>query len=150
MIIRETFEENRLKLVEKWKIISIWWMFSIGQGKLRNLLARFCAFRPKMKKILNNLEKILRFFDQNSDGKLIFFTIFYLIFLGILHPLWAYISPEDNTRFLQQFFRFRCANVIYCLLKLLLAVLRLFLFQIVSVHTYTCRGVFLHTQRCFV
>ena len=43
---------------------------------------------------------------------------------------------EDNTRFLQQFLPTLLTNVIYCLLKLLLAVLRLFPFKIVSIHMY--------------
>ena len=45
-------------------------------------------------------------FDENLHGKLTFFTIFYQIFLGFLPPLRKYIPLEDNTRFLQQFFRF--------------------------------------------
>ena len=68
------------------------------QRKLRNLCGKFCAFRPKLK-------KILRFFDQNLSQKL---TLnFLLIFLGVLPLLRKYMPLEDNTGFLQQFFRFR-------------------------------------------
>ena len=55
---------------------------------------------------LKNFKKIMRFFDQNLYGKFTFFTIFYLIFIGFLTPLRKYRPLEDNTRFLQQFFRF--------------------------------------------
>ena len=47
-------------------------MISIGQGKLRILCAKLCAFGSKTKKILQVFNKLLRFFDQNLDGKLTF------------------------------------------------------------------------------
>ena len=82
-------------------------MISIAQVKLSNLPAKLCAFGPKMKSFLKIFKIILSFFDQNLYGKLTFFTIFYLISLGFLAPLRKYRPLDDNTRFLQQFFRFR-------------------------------------------
>ena len=71
------------------------------------------TFRVWTKNIENFeiFKKILRFFDQNLYGKLSFFTIFYLIFLGFLTSLRKYRPLEDNTRFLQPFFRFRGRGV---------------------------------------
>ena len=71
------FGENRLEFKGKCMLIESWWMTSIGKVKLGNLPAEFCAFGPKMKRILKIFNKILRFFDQNLYGKLTFFTIFY-------------------------------------------------------------------------
>ena len=82
-------------------------MISIGQVKLSNLPAKLSAFGPKTKRILKIFKKTLRFLDQNLYWKLIFFRILYEIFLEVLTPLKKYIPLEDNTRFLQQFFRFR-------------------------------------------
>ena len=105
MKILEKFGENRLKFVEKLKIVNIWRMISIGQVKCRNLPAKFWAFGPNMKKILQLFKKILRFFDQNYYGKLTFFHKF------LLNISWSsafspkvYTRLEDNTNFLQQFF----------------------------------------------
>ena len=98
MKILEIFGENRPEFIEKCKVIKICWMISIGQVKQSKLHARFCAFGPKMK-------RILRFFDQNLYGKFTFYTISYQIFLGFLRPPRTYRPLEDNTRFLQ-FFRF--------------------------------------------
>ena len=73
MKIFEFCGENRLEFVEKWKIIKILGMISIGQVKVSNLPAKLCAFGPKEKKILKTFNKILRFFYQNLYGKLTFF-----------------------------------------------------------------------------
>ena len=81
MKILEIFGENRVQFVEKWKIINIWRRISIGQGKLRNLRAKLCAFGPKTKKILKVFKKSLRFYDQNRYGKLTCFTFFTKYFL---------------------------------------------------------------------
>ena len=75
------FGENRLQFREKCKIIEIWWMISIEQEKLSNLSAKHCAFGPKLKRILKNFKKILRFFDQNLYGKLTFLQFFTKYFL---------------------------------------------------------------------
>ena len=107
MKIVEIFGENRLEFIEKCKSIEIWWMISIGQVNPSNLPSKLCAFRPKMKRFSKIFKKILRFFDQNPYGKLTYFTILDIIFLGFLTPLRKYRPLEDNTRFLQQFFRFR-------------------------------------------
>ena len=56
-------------------------MKSTGLGKLIKMRAKLCAFGPKMKNILKNFKKILRFFDQNLNGKLTVFTIFTKYFL---------------------------------------------------------------------
>ena len=77
MKIHEIFGENRLKFVEKCKIIKNSGMSSIGQVKLSKLPAKICAFGPQMKEVLKKFKKILRFFDQNLYGKLTFCTIFY-------------------------------------------------------------------------
>ena len=77
MQILENFRENRLKFVEKFKIIKSWRINSIEHGELRFLGANICAFDPKVKKTLKFFKKILRFFNQNLYGKLTFFTNFY-------------------------------------------------------------------------
>ena len=56
-------------------------MISIGHVKLSKIPAKLGTFGPKMKRILKNSKKILRFFDQNLYGKLTFFTIFTKYFL---------------------------------------------------------------------
>ena len=107
MKIHEIFWENRLKFEEQYKIIKNWGMISIGQVKLSNFPAKFCAFGPKMKKILKKFKKMFRFLIKISMEKWLFSQFFNYIFLGFLPPLRKYIPLEDNTRFLQQFFRFR-------------------------------------------
>ena len=101
MKILETFGENRPKFVKKWKI-NIWRMISIGQGKLRKLCAKYCAFGPKMKKILKN-EENFEIFDQNLYGNWHFSHFLTKYFLDSDSSL-KYIPLEDNTRFLQQYF----------------------------------------------
>ena len=103
----EIFGENLLKFIEKSKLIEIWWMISIGQVKLSNLPAKPCAFGQKMQIILKIFKKSLRFFWSVALSKIAFFTIFSFIFLAFLTSLRKYRPLEDNTRFLQQFFRFR-------------------------------------------
>ena len=76
MKILEIFGENRLKFVEKWKIIKIWRKIFIVTAKLRNLLANPCTFATKSRKTLKNLKKILTLFDQNLYGKLTFSPFF--------------------------------------------------------------------------
>ena len=46
-------------------------------GKTKQGASKLGAFGPKMKRILKIFKKILRFFDQNLNGKFTFFTIFY-------------------------------------------------------------------------
>ena len=75
--------------------------------KLNNRHANLCAFGPKMKKILKNCKKILRFFDQNLYGKLSFSRFLLNIYWIFGSAPKVYIHLEDNTRFLQQFSRFR-------------------------------------------
>ena len=53
-------------------------MISIAQEKPSNLPAKLCAFGPKMKRILNNLKKILRFFDKKALWKIDYFHNFLL------------------------------------------------------------------------
>ena len=45
-------------------------------GKRKKSAAKPSAFGPKMKRILKNFKKILRFFDQNLYGKLTFSQFF--------------------------------------------------------------------------
>ena len=100
MKILQNLGEDRLEFVEKFNIIKIWRIIPIEQRILRKLRAMFCAIGPKMK-------KIFKFFKQNLWKIEIVHNLFYYIFLGFLHPLRRYIPLEDNTSFLQQFFRFR-------------------------------------------
>ena len=58
-------------------------------------------------RFLKILKKILRFFDQNLYGKLTFFANFHEISQIISASAPKVLPLEDNTRFLQQFFRFR-------------------------------------------
>ena len=71
MKILEIFGENRLKFVEKWKIINIWRMISIGPEKLRNVRAKCCAFWPKN-------EENFEIFWSKSLWKIDFFSHFLL------------------------------------------------------------------------
>ena len=103
MRILERFGENRLEFVAKLKIIKILRMIPIGQGNVRNLPAKICAFGPKMKKNLKNFKKIiLSFFDQNLYGKLTFSQIFTKYFLEFyilsesIYP-WNIISVFYNN-----------------------------------------------------
>ena len=52
MKIFEIFGKTRQDFVDKLKIINIWRIISIGQGKLRKLRANLCAYGPKVKKQL--------------------------------------------------------------------------------------------------
>ena len=68
--------------------------------------ATFCAFWQKLKKFLKFFNKILRFFVQNSMENWLF-SHFLLNISWISHSsLKVYTLLEDNTRFIQQFFRF--------------------------------------------
>ena len=128
MIILESFGESILKSVEKWQLINSSRMSSIDQGKLRNLRAKVCAAQPKIKKTLKNSNKILSFFDQNRYGKLTFFAFFLNIYwisdstpkvhFCIYLCIYLYIPLQDNTRCLQQYFRFRGGGVPVSLPKL--------------------------------
>ena len=103
MKILEIFGENRQEFIEKCKIIEIWWMSSIGPVKLSNLPAKLCELGPKMKRILKNFKKILRFFDQNLYGKLTFSQILTKYFLDFWLrsesiDLWK-ITPDFYNNF---------------------------------------------------
>ena len=65
MKILQIIGENRMEFVEKCNIVKICGMISIGQVKVSNTPAKPCAFGPKVKKILKDFKKTLRFLDQN-------------------------------------------------------------------------------------
>ena len=64
----------------------------------------FFARLDEKPKLLGNFEKILKFFDENSIGKLNFFIFIFYFFLKFVTKNRAF---GNNTIFLQQFFRFR-------------------------------------------
>ena len=64
MKIIDIFGENRVKFVEKWKIINIWRMLSVWQGKLRKLRAKFFAFWQKWRNFENVKEKYEIFWSK--------------------------------------------------------------------------------------
>ena len=65
MKIFENLGENRLKFSDKLKIIKISLIISIKRWKVRNSRAKLCAFRPKMKKTLENSYENFENFDIN-------------------------------------------------------------------------------------
>ena len=66
----------------------------------------FSARLDEKHKLLGNLEKILKYFDEISIEKLNFFIIF-IFFRNFVTKNRAF---ENNTIFRQQFFRFRGAG----------------------------------------
>ena len=58
MKILEIFGENQLEFLEKFKMIKISRIISIGQGKIRICPAKRCAFGPRMNKILKNFKQL--------------------------------------------------------------------------------------------
>ena len=85
----KNFGESRLYFVEKFKLIKIWWIISIGHRNLRKVLTKFCEFGPKMmKKIQENFE----IFWSKSQWKIDFFHNF------LLHIYWiSASSPKVYT-----------------------------------------------------
>ena len=98
--------ENGLEFVEECNILRISGMISIRQVMISIYLQSFARW-DQNEENFEKFKKILRFFDQNLDGKLRFFTIFYYLLLGFLSPLRKFIPLGDHTRFLQKFLRFR-------------------------------------------
>ena len=66
--------------------------------KIKKPSAKYCAVGPKMKENVKDLLKILLFFEQNIQGKLIFHN-FYLIFIGFLPLRRKYIPLQDKPDF---------------------------------------------------
>ena len=99
MKILEIFEENRLEFRDKCMRTLIRWMIPIGELERSKLPEKFFAIGPKMKLNFVSFKKIFWTFDQNFYWKLTFFTIFSLIFLGVLPPLRKYIPLEDYISF---------------------------------------------------
>ena len=96
--------KNRLKFVEKCKVVKIWGRISIGQAKLSNLPAKLSEFGPNVKKILKGFKKILRFFDQNFYEKWTFFTKYFLDFCLISGSIYLWkITPDLYNNFSEFF-----------------------------------------------
>ena len=85
----KNFGENRLYFVEKFKLIKIWWIISIGHRNLRKVLTIFCEFGPKMKK---KIQEKFEIFWSKSLWKIDFFHNF------LLHIYWiSASSPKVYT-----------------------------------------------------
>ena len=105
MKIPENFGENLLEVVEKRKIFNIWWIISIRQVKLRNFAENFSSLDNKWTKFWKISRKFWDFLIKISMENWVFSQFFTKYFLEFcLFSKTIYIL-QDNTSFLQQFFR---------------------------------------------
>ena len=99
------------------KLTEIWWKIQANQ-QLTNHFHQAAQTKKHARKILRvwtrkdrffekKFQKILWFFDQNLYVKLTFFVNFHEISLIMSAPAPKVLPLEDNTRLLQQLFRFR-------------------------------------------
>ena len=81
--------EKIVSNLKKFKLMKIWWIFSIGHRNVRKLLTKFCEFRPKFKK---KIQENFEIFWSKSLWKIGFFHNF------LLHIYWiSASSPKVYT-----------------------------------------------------